>query len=158
MPVMRGIILFVLAVLLWTGMAYIIHRLAHWRGSCSILYRLHAVHHGPRYAGGSGQLRWHHFLLCFGSPAETLDIWITLTLPALLICLVLPMQGLLLFMFHYFYEIFCSDGQLDHNPNLSGPITRTFAWGDYHLRHHRDPSRNYGLILTVWDYVFSTAT
>jgi sterol desaturase/sphingolipid hydroxylase (fatty acid hydroxylase superfamily) len=103
------------------------------------------------------RLRWHHFLLCFGSVSETLDIWFTLTLPLLVISLVLPVQGAALLVFHYLYEIFCSDSQLDHNPSLSGPLTRVFAWGEYHLRHHSNPSRNFGLILTFWDRMFASA-
>lgn len=149
--------MFLLALLGWLGLAYGIHRLAHWPARWNRLQRLHAVHHAPAYFSRARTLRWHHFLLCFGSPAETLDIWITLTLPALLVCLAFPAQGPLLLVLHYAYEIVCSDQLLDHNPDLVGPITRLFAWGDYHLRHHRNPSRNFGLILTVWDHTFGTA-
>lgn len=148
---------FMTAVLLWLGFAYGIHRLAHVPADWNLLHRLHAVHHSPRYRERDQSFHWHHLLLCFGSPAETLDIWITLTLPALLTALLFPAQGPLLLGFHYLYEIFCSDARLDHNPNLRGLLTRVFAWGDYHLRHHSNPARNFALILTVWDRVFATA-
>jgi hypothetical protein len=127
MSMAREMLLFVTVLLLWLGMAYGIHRLAHWRAPWNLLHRLHAAHHQPVYLCRARRLRWHHFLLCFGSVSETLDIWFTLTLPLLAISLVLPVQGAILLAFHYLYEIFCSDAQLDHNPSLSGPLTRVFA-------------------------------
>jgi hypothetical protein len=157
MPMVQGILLFAMVFMVWLGMAYGIHRLAHWSVPWNLLHRLHSVHHQPGYLRRARRLRWQHFLLCFGSVSETLDIWFTLTLPLLVISLVLPVQGALLLVFHYLYEIFCSDSQLDHNPSLSGPLTRVFAWGDYHLRHHSNPSRNFGLILTFWDRLFASA-
>jgi sterol desaturase/sphingolipid hydroxylase (fatty acid hydroxylase superfamily) len=157
MSIAKEMFLFITVLLLWLGMAYGIHRLAHWRAPWNLLHRLHAAHHQPGYLRRARRLRWHHFLLCFGSVSETLDIWFTLTLPLLAISLVLPVQGAILLAFHYLYEIFCSDAQLDHNPRLSGPLTRVFAWGEYHLRHHSKPSHNFGLILTLWDRVFATA-
>lgn len=81
------------ALLLWLGLAYGIHRLAHVPARWNLLRRLHAVHHSPRYRELPQRWRWHHLLLCFGSPAETIDIWITLTLPALLTALMFPAQG-----------------------------------------------------------------
>jgi sterol desaturase/sphingolipid hydroxylase (fatty acid hydroxylase superfamily) len=158
MLLLQGLPTFLVALLLWLGLAYGIHRLAHWPARWNRLQRWHASHHSPQYFRRTQRLRWHHLLLCFGSPAETLDIWVTLTLPALLICLIWPTQGSVLFAFHYVYEILCSDARLDHNPGLQGPLTRVFAWGDYHLRHHSNPSCNYGLILTLWDRLFATAS
>jgi len=157
MPLLQEILFLAMAALVWLGMAYGIHRLAHCSASWNLLHRLHAVHHQPSYLCRSRKLRWHHFLFCFGSVSETLDIWFTLTLPLLMISLMLPSQGAVLLVFHYLYEIFCSDSQLDHNPSLSGPLTRVFAWGEYHLRHHSNPSRNFGLILTFWDHLFASA-
>jgi len=153
----QEILLFATMFMVWLGMAYGIHRLAHWSTPWNLLHRLHAVHHQPGYLRQTRRLRWHHFLLCFGSVSETLDIWFTLTLPLLLISLVLPVQGAMLLVFHYLYEIFCSDSQLDHNPSLSCPLTRVFAWGDYHLRHHSNPTGNFGLILTFGDHLFASA-
>jgi sterol desaturase/sphingolipid hydroxylase (fatty acid hydroxylase superfamily) len=59
---------------------------------------------------------------------------------------------------HYVYEVLLSDARFDHNPDLQGPITRVFACGSYHLEHHRDPTRHFGLILTLWDHLLSTTT
>ena len=158
MPVLSWLLQLLLGLVAWLGMAYGIHRLAHWPGAWNRLHRWHRAHHAPAYLEVSRRFRWHHALLCFGSVPETLDIWLTLTLPLLLVALLLPQQGAVLLLFHYVYEILFSDQRLDHNPHIRGPLTRVFAWGQYHLRHHADPRRNFGLILTVWDHVFATAS
>jgi sterol desaturase/sphingolipid hydroxylase (fatty acid hydroxylase superfamily) len=157
MPVLGWLLQLLLGLLAWLALAYGIHRLAHWPAPGNRLYRWHRAHHAQAYLAASRRLCWHHLLLCFGSVSETLDIWITLTLPLLLIAWLLPQQGAVLLLFHYLYEILFSDQRLDHNPSIHGPLTRVFAWGQYHLRHHADPRRNFGLILTLWDHVFATA-
>lgn len=157
MQLIERLLLLPPAFLAWTALAYAIHRLAHWPVAWNRLHQWHQAHHHPLYFQRDPCLRWHHFLLCFGSWAETLDIWFTLTLPALLITALLPGLGVLLLLIHYVYEIFFSDQRLDHNPSITGSITHFFAWGRYHLFHHRLPSANFGLIITLWDHVFATA-
>jgi hypothetical protein len=103
MPLLQGLLTFSAAVLLWLGLAYGIHRLAHWSVPWNALHRWHAHHHSPQYFRRPQRFRWHHLLLCFASPQETFDIWVTLTLPALLVCLIWPAQGALLLAFHYAY-------------------------------------------------------
>ncbi|KEF40614.1 MAG: hypothetical protein ER33_16080 [Cyanobium sp. CACIAM 14] len=152
--VLRWTLTFLLLILAWTGMAYGIHRLAHHSGRWNLLNRLHRAHHHPDYLNHQRSFRWHHFLLCFGSLEETLDVWITLTLPALLLSCLVPSHAPLMLGFHYLYEIFLSDDRLDHNPSLRGGVTRWFAWGQYHLEHHRQPTKHFGLILTFWDVIF----
>ena len=158
MPVLGWLSQLFVGLLVWLWMAYGIHRLAHCPGAWNRLHRWHRVHHSPGYLEEPRRFRWHHALLCFGSVQETLDIWVTLTLPLLLVALWLPQQGAVLLLFHYVYEILFSDQRLDHNPRIRGPLTRVFAWGQYHLRHHADPRRNFGLLLTVWDHVFATVS
>jgi sterol desaturase/sphingolipid hydroxylase (fatty acid hydroxylase superfamily) len=158
MPVLGWLLQLLLGLVAWLGMAYGIHRLAHWPSPWNHLHRWHRAHHAPAYLDEVRRFRWHHALLCFSSVPETLDVWFTLTLPVLLVALLLPQQGAVLLLFHYVYEILFSDQRLDHNPRIHGPLTRAFAWGQYHLHHHADPRRNFGLILTVWDHVFATAS
>ena len=147
----------ILALVVWLGLAYGVHRISHLPGSWNRLNLWHRLHHAETYLQQSRIFHWHHALLCFGSIEETLDIWFTLTLPALLICLLFPAQGWALLLFHYFYEILLSDQRLDHNPKICGPLTKIFAWGQFHLSHHANQHRNFGLILTFWDYIFFTA-
>ncbi len=150
--------LFLLAVLAWTALGYGIHRLAHHGAGWNPLARLHCAHHAPRYLSEPRPLRWHHLLFWFDTREETLDVWFTLTLPALLIAALLPAQGPALLGLHYLYEVLLSDGRFDHNPAITGPITRVLACGTYHLEHHRDPRRHFGLIVTLWDHIFGTTS
>jgi sterol desaturase/sphingolipid hydroxylase (fatty acid hydroxylase superfamily) len=101
-------------------------------------------------------IKWHHFFFWFDTPSETADVWITLTLPALLITTLFPGQGPTLLGLHYVYEILLSDWRFDHNPTIAGAITRVLACGTYHLVHHSNPGLHYGLILTIWDHVFGS--
>ncbi|WP_158218595.1 sterol desaturase family protein [Synechococcus sp. 1G10] len=153
----RWFVLFIAALLAWTGLAYALHRLAHHDGRLNLLHSLHRAHHAPGYLLQPRILRWHHLLFWFDTSAETLDVWITLTLPALLIAALLPAQGPALLGLHYLYEILLSDQRFDHNPAIGGSITRVLACGTYHLQHHSNPSRHFGLILTLWDHIFGSA-
>lgn len=155
--ILRWVALFALALLAWTALAYGIHRLAHHSARWNRLALAHRAHHHPAYLLRPRPLRWHHLLFWFDTPAETLDVWFTLTLPALLVAALFPAQGPVLLGFHYLYEVLLSDGRFDHNPAIDGPITRVLACGSYHLEHHRNPARHYGLILTLWDHVFGSS-
>lgn len=152
----RWLAWFLLALLSWTALAYGIHRLAHHPAPWNRLARLHRAHHAPRYLSEPRPLRWHHLLFWFDTREETMDVWITLTLPALLIAALLPAQAPALLGFHYLYEVLLSDGRFDHNPAIDGPITRVLACGTFHLEHHRNPGRHFGLILTLWDHIFGS--
>jgi len=153
----RWFLLFIASLLAWTALAYAIHRLAHHSGRWNRLHTLHRAHHAPGYLLRQRPLRWHHLLFWFDTSAETLDVWITLTLPALLIAALFPGQGPTLLCFHYLYEILLSDTRFDHNPGIDGPITRMLACGTYHLQHHSNPSLHFGLIFTLWDHIFGSA-
>jgi sterol desaturase/sphingolipid hydroxylase (fatty acid hydroxylase superfamily) len=79
------------------------------------------------------------------------------TFPVLVLCYFFPSYAWPVLLFHYIYEVFLSGLALDHNILIKGKITRFFAWGDYHLYHHVDLHKNYGLVLTLWDHVFGSA-
>ena len=80
------------------------------------------------------------------------------TLPAFLIYYFISQYyGLIILIFHYFYEIIATDAILEHNPYISSKyITRFFAIGQFHLQHHRNTQKNFSFIFTFWDYVFGT--
>jgi sterol desaturase/sphingolipid hydroxylase (fatty acid hydroxylase superfamily) len=146
--------------LLWTGIIYGLHRASHWHHPRNPLWHLHRAHHRHPYLqaeSGSAWPRWPQFFLWLGSWRASLDVFVVMTLPAIAIALLWPRYGVPLLVFHYVYEVFCSEYALDHNPKIRGVWTRWFAWGDYHLYHHMKPKRNYSLLITLWDRVFGTA-
>lgn len=146
--------------LLWTLAVYAMHRLAHWRHRWNLLFSLHRKHHSHPYLREyvpPGWPHWKQWLLWLGDWQSSLDVLVSMTLPALLIAFWMPEVGIPILLFHYFYELFASEHQLDHNPRISGRLTHWFAWGDYHLHHHSHPLHNFGLMITLWDRVFGTA-
>jgi sterol desaturase/sphingolipid hydroxylase (fatty acid hydroxylase superfamily) len=102
------------------------------------------------------KFKWYYLFFYFGSIYATLDVLFMLTLPALIVYFIYPPLGIYILVLHYLYEVFLSEGALDHNPAIRGATTRFFAWGQYHLHHHRTWMSNYGLIITLWDNVFRT--
>jgi len=132
------------------------HRLAHSKHRLNFIHRIHLYHHKINYLdGGAPKFKWHFLFFYFGF-YETIDIVLILTLPAIFVYLLYPTTGVYLLIFHYFYEVLFSEGVLDHNPKITGKITRFFAWGEYHLTHHRYWKYNFGLLITFWDFIFGT--
>jgi sterol desaturase/sphingolipid hydroxylase (fatty acid hydroxylase superfamily) len=148
------------AALSWTFLVYWMHRLSHIHSPKNPLWQLHRAHHTVPYLSeptGSAWPKLGQFVLWLGHWKTSLDVIVVMTLPAILIAVIAPRYGIPILIFHYLYEIFCSEYSLDHNPKVTGTITKYFAWGDFHLFHHMSPKKNYGLVITLWDRVFSTA-
>lgn len=144
----------------WTLTIYLLHRLAHWPRSWNVLWRLHQAHHRIPYlsrAAPDPSPRPGQFVFWLGSAAASLDVIVMMTLPLVFVLWIAPAHGCVLLAFHYVYEVFFSEGRLDHNPRIGGGLTRYFAWGHYHLHHHLDARCNYSLMVTLWDHVFGTA-
>ncbi len=156
MIILNLLIAFVL-VLLWTLQIYILHRLAHIKHPLNFLYHIHISHHKINYMKEENrQFKWYYFFFYFGGILETVDVLVTITIPAIIVYFIYPPVGIYILIFHYLYEVFFSEGVLDHNPAIKGRITSIFAWGDYHLGHHKNWNCNYGLLLTCWDHLFNT--
>jgi len=141
--------------LIWSLYSYIIHRIAHIPNKKNPLLKIHVVHHRVEY-DDSILPSWPNFFFWFGSWRASLDVWITLTLPVVVIAIIDPIPGLILLAFHYFYEIFFASNVIDHNPNIKGKITKFFAIGQYHVKHHEVYRSNYGFFITLWDHLFGT--
>jgi len=148
-------------ILLWTFIAYWMHRLGHIKSRYNPIYYFHIPHHNLDYISKekrkSRNFKWYYLFFYFGNIRSTLDVIFVMTIPlTILIYIIAPNEGLFLLLLHYIYEVFLGENILDHNPNLKGRITHYLAWGQTHLEHHRTPYKNYGLIINLWDYIFST--
>lgn len=143
--------------LLWTFLVYLMHRLAHIRHKHNLFHAIHLSHHKIDYLNANNRkFKWYYFFFYFGSLNATLDVLIMLTLPAFIVYFIYPPLGIYILIFHYLYEVLLSEGALDHNPAIKGRITSFFAWGEYHLTHHKTWVSNYGLVITFWDTIFKT--
>ncbi|TCP67302.1 sterol desaturase family protein [Baia soyae] len=137
--------------------SYVMHRLAHIPSKKNPLFIIHREHHKNKYDDAKPSLPdWPNYFLWFGNLHATLDVWITLTLPHIIVIWLDPIPGLVLFVIHYFYEVFLAATVLDHNPRIKGPITKFLAVGEYHMNHHYHVKGNYGFYITFWDFVFGT--
>lgn len=140
---------------LWTLYSYTIHVIAHLNFRFNFLKYIHVKHHSYKYTG----LKWpplSDYFFWFGGLRASLDVWITFTLPLLLLLFIEFDVALTLLVFHYFYEVFLSRDILDHNPNITGKITRFIPIGSFHMKHHKYYKCNYSLFITFWDYLFRT--
>lgn len=146
----------VVVFLLWTFVVYFLHRLSHIKRKYNFLYHLHKVHHQINYQNGGSEFKIKFLFLNFGDIRLTLDIIVMLTIPLLCLTYFFPQQGVALLVYHYCAEVFFSERMVDHNPNFKGVSTKFFAWGEYHLKHHKNPKVNYSFIITLWDKVFRT--
>ncbi|MEM9482197.1 MAG: sterol desaturase family protein [Cyanobacteria bacterium P01_F01_bin.116] len=139
----------------WTLYSYTIHVIAHKNFKYNFLRKIHLPHHAYKYKA----LKWpplHDYVFWFGSWKGTLDVWVTFTLPLIILFFFEPQVALVLLVFHYIYEVFLSRDILDHNPHLKGVITRFIPIGEYHLKHHKNYRCNYAFFITLWDYIFKT--
>lgn len=145
---------------LWTLAIYWLHRWSHIHHRFNPLWWIHRAHHAEPYLREDSRPQWPklgQFLFWLGGVRLSLDVILVMTLPLLAIVWVWPQYALPLLVFHYLYEVFLSESVLDHNPRITNRATRWFAWGDFHLHHHVNLKKNYGLMLGLWDFVFGTA-
>ncbi len=145
----------IFAFLLWTFWMYWIHRFVH-SGKIRFLKKNHAAHHAINYF--KENQKFDPLTLCFwfGNWRASLDVLVSMTLPLLIIVLLIGGNSWYLLLFHYFYEALLSEYILDHNKHIKGRLTKVFAWGEFHLKHHQNVKCNYGLLVCVWDYIFKT--
>lgn len=161
---LRDVLVYLVGLLgcfaLWTFVIYWLHRFSHIHHRLNPLWWIHRAHHAEPYLREDSHPSWPNFgqyLFWLGGVRLSLDVILVMTLPLLVIAWLWPQYGIPLLVFHYFYEVFLSESVLDHNPRITGRITRWFAWGDFHLHHHVNLKRNYGLLVCFWDDLFGTA-
>ncbi|AUI88246.1 hypothetical protein BS333_18010 [Vibrio azureus] len=141
--------------LLWTLYSYLYHVLAHVRSKYNLLQYIHLKHHGYKY-DGSIWPPWNEYFFWFGDLRSSMDVYLAFTLPLVILTIFDPIPGAILLVFHYFYELFLSRNVLDHNPKITGKITRFMSIGSFHLKHHSNVRCNFSFFITFWDYLFRT--
>jgi len=128
---------------------WVTHRILH---RVNFLWRFHRVHHSIKEMGFAGHLRYHWVENILYKPLKILSI--------MLIGGFEPEQA---FIVHFFA---ISIGHLNHaNIKLTyGPLKYIFNNPVMHLQHHAYhlPKEhrygvNFGMTLSIWDYMFGTA-
>lgn len=135
----------ILLFLSWTLMLYSIHRLVH---RLPLLSRFHLAHH--RYIkNGNSKWNYKNLVLYTDDHGSTIDMWLTEVIPTILFCV--AFNALWLWIFYYIWAALLQD-TLEHSNLDWYPLTT----GKWHMVHHRDARRNFGLFLPIWDKVFGT--
>lgn len=153
---------FIAAFATWTLLAYAMHWIMHQRWCFLWLRKLHGAHHAKRYDtefipgvyDRKYDFDYRGLFFWFGGVKETLGVLIGISLPCFIACVVFDNYWLLLV--HYIYESIFSDKLVEHNPAVRGVIADFFGVGEYHLKHHLDPSINFAVGLSAWDALFKT--
>jgi sterol desaturase/sphingolipid hydroxylase (fatty acid hydroxylase superfamily) len=130
-------------------MIYWLHRIFH---SVPYLSNLHQIHHN-HVTNETGTLRWDwkNIFIWVDDWRGTLDQWIMEVIPTIIFCWVFNQWWLL--AFYWFWSAFIQE-RIEHNSNIDYyPILTSGKW---HLIHHKDETKNFGVFFPIWDIIFKT--
>lgn len=141
--------IYALTFLLWTFFIYWTHRLAHvW----SFMREYHTDHHAQVTNDTITGLSWKNAFLWFDTWDSTVDQWLTEVIPTVVISFVTDQWWLL--GCYYIWAGFIQE-TVEHNPKIDMyPLVTSGKW---HLIHHENPTKNYGVVFPIWDLIFGTA-
>jgi len=132
---------------LWTFVLYWVHRIAH---KTPYVKEWHWDHHSYIIRNGSPGWQWNNLFLFNDTWTSTLDLYVTEVIPTLLFSLITGQWWIS--VFYYVWAAFFQE-RFEHNDKIDIPLASTGKW---HLIHHRQPNKNYGLFFPIWDIVFKT--
>ena len=138
---------YVLVFILWTFVIYWMHRAAH---IVPFMNKLHADHHKQIAQDTYKGLHWTNLFLYFDSPKSTADQWATEVIPTIVMSLFV---GWWLFAVYYVWAAFIQEA-IEHNPKFN--FYPFITSGKWHLLHHEDNDKNFGVFFPVWDRLFGT--
>lgn len=136
--------------LLWTLVLYWVHRLAHMY-KIPFITKMHWDHHKQITQGTYKGLHWTNLFLWTDSWKSTFDLWCTDVIPTIIFCWVTGQWWI--GVFYYVWAAFFQEA-LEHNQKLK--LYPFLTTGSYHLIHHNDSRKNFGLFIPIWDIVFKT--
>lgn len=139
----------------WTFLLYIVHILVH---HIPYLKTIHHDHHlfiikefsESKEIKNLTNWHWNNIFLFNDTPISSLDLWITEVIPTLIFCYITNHWWI--FLFYYVWAAFIQE-RIEHNPKID---LYPFTSGKWHLIHHRNFKKNYGLFHPLWDKIFDT--
>lgn len=139
---------YIFAFLTWTFVLYWIHRVGH---KTPIVKDAHRDHHKFININGKTTWHWNNLFLFNDTWTSTADLWITEVIPTVIFSWITGHWWLS--VFYYLWAALIQE-VVEHNPKFD--MYPFLTSGRWHLVHHRDSTRNYGLFLPVWDLLFGT--
>ena len=132
----------------WSFVLYVCHRLGH---SVSFLWYYHKDHHIQVSSLTNKGYHWSNYFLFFDTWKSTLDQWLIEIIPTILLSLLF--KDFTLCILYYIWAVFIQE-RIEHNSNFN--IYPILTSGKWHLEHHGDYSKNYGVFTPIWDIFFQT--
>jgi sterol desaturase/sphingolipid hydroxylase (fatty acid hydroxylase superfamily) len=124
------------------------HRAAH---AISFMRRFHMDHHKQVSNQTINGLNWKNAFLWFDSKESTIDQWLTEVIPTIVISSITGHWWL--FVAYYIWAAFIQE-TVEHNKKIN--LYPFITSGKWHLIHHDDPTKNYGVFVPLWDIIFGT--
>ena len=138
---------FIVEFITWTLMLYVIHRAIH---VTPYLKFIHMDHH--RYVNkNKTSWHWSNLFLFNDTWTSTFDLWITEVIPTLIFAWLFDAWWLAIF--YYLWAALIQE-IIEHNPKFNKyPFITSGQW---HLIHHKNSKKNFGLFFPIWDKIFIT--
>lgn len=137
----------ILLIFLWTLLLWSMHFLSH---HTQFLWKFHLAHH-EEVLNGIGNPDWRNLFLWFNTFEVTMDQWLIEVIPTLV--LAYAFNAYWLIMFYYVWAA-CIQESIRHNPEFN--LMPFLVSGKYHLIHHRNSSKNFGVYTPIWDMLLGT--
>jgi sterol desaturase/sphingolipid hydroxylase (fatty acid hydroxylase superfamily) len=147
MAIILNIIFYFLA---WTFLLYWLHRLAH---RIPLVKKFHWHHHKHILSTiNSNPTKWHwsNLFLFNDNWPSTVDLWLTEVIPTIIFSAVTGQWWLS--VFYYLWAALIQES-IEHNPNVDFLLITSGRW---HLEHHYNRNKNFGLFFPLWDKTFKT--
>jgi len=143
---MQTILINIMMFFLWTLILYWIHRGLHYIPKLQDIHQDHhdyVIEHGPSW-------NWKNIFIWVDTWKSTADQWITEVIPTAIFCYITGYWWI--GIFYWAWSAFIQEW-IEHNEKFNLPILTSGKW---HLVHHRDWTKNFGVFFSIWDRVFGT--
>lgn len=137
-----------LIIFLYTLILYVMHIFAH---RCPFFWYFHDDHHKQVINGTIEGFNWKNIFLIFDNWKSTIDQWLIEVIPTVILSIYF--EAFWLLTFYYIWAAFIQES-VRHNKNFN--LMPFLTSGEYHLKHHYSGTKNYGVFVWFWDWVFGT--
>lgn len=126
------------------------HRLVH-KYNIPYVKGWHNDHHKQVIDDKIVGWHWNNLFLFNDTWKSTFDLWATEVIPTILFCIITQQWWLL--VAYYLWAAFIQE-IIEHNRNFDWyPLITSGRW---HLIHHKNSRKNFGLLIPIWDILFKT--
>lgn len=138
--------LYIFYFFVWTFLLYWIHVFSH---KINFLKKIHFDHH-KHIVKNDVNWHWSNLFLINQTFKSTLDLWITEVIPTIVFSILF--DQLWIFIFYYLWAALLQE-RIEHDKNFNIPVLTSGKW---HLIHHYNFNKNFGLFFPLWDIIFKT--